>query len=103
MPASPRVRAAQGLSPPTSVLQPNPTAAPASDEPAAKRPATRESIQMVQTGFRPMTLLELTAGFHQLNSQVHREEDFTVNIHGAVDTNALLLVEAMARIQRIEG
>ena len=92
MPASPRVfRAAQGLSAPPLLLQPNPTAIPASDETAAKRSATRESIQMVQAGFRPMTLEEITDGFHQFHSQVHREDAFTMHLHGAIDTNALLI------------
>ena len=72
--------------------------ATASDESAPKRPVTRDSIQVIQAGFIPMTIDDLTTGFHQLSIRVLREEEFTQGIHGAVDINAQLLAEVMARV-----
>ena len=44
--------------------------------PAPKRPATRDSMQIVQSGFHSMTLDDLTTAVHQLDSRVDRGLQF---------------------------
>ena len=56
--------------------------------PSAKRPANRDSIQVVHTGERPLTLDELTAGFYSLLRRVEKEEAFTDVLKDTVIQNA---------------
>ena len=47
---------------------------PSGMTPAAKRPMDRANIQVAQTGERPLTHEELTAGFYALSRKLETEE-----------------------------
>ena len=119
---SERAAAGTGLTPPPSLNQPHPSMAPTATQseaptgahtprtragptggtPQAKRPMTRESVQISETGQRLMSVEDLSAGFHNLHNRMEREGIFTQTMHAAVDHNAQLLDHLLQRIQTIE-
>ena len=65
--------------------------------PVTKRPLNRESIQVANTGERPLSHDELTSGFYALLRRADREEAFTLQLSQCVTENAGILSEVGKR------
>ena len=90
-PMVPPAAGAQGVSEPM---------APAS--PAPKRPRQREQAAAPAMA-QDVTLPQLVTEVAELHARFARDEVFVTGIHGAVDQNAVILTEVLARLATVEA
>ena len=88
-----------GLAPTTPALSPMGTH-PTSPKP--KRPVNRDTIQIAAHGMRPMNNDDLSAVFYQLNQKIEQEMKYTHQLGEAVDSNAIILGQIVARVGGLE-
>ena len=74
--------------------------APAS--PAPKRPRQREEAAAPAMA-QDVTLPQLVSEVAELHARFARDEVFVTGIHGAVDQNAIILTEVLARLATVEA
>ena len=76
---------------------------PTGASPTAKRPLDRASIQVSQSGFRPMSNEDLAQGFMNLHAGAERDAKWTQSIAESVHGNAELLNALIERVNNIEA
>ena len=82
--------------PAPSPMGPDPT------PPEPKKPVNRDTIQIAAYGMRPMNTDDLSAGFYQLSQKVEQEMKYTQQLGEAVDSNAIILGQIVARVRGLE-
>ena len=75
---------------------------PDPSSPLPKRPANRESFPVAMSSASNMSNADLSQGFTQLSGRFEQECVFTQNLYSAVDANAVVLQQIVAKVRAIE-
>ena len=84
---------------------PSPVPTPVGGDPRSpepKRPASRDSIPLAQSSANVMGNADLSQGFMQLGTKFEQECQFTQGVYQAVDANAIVLQQVVAKLRELE-
>ena len=84
---------------------PSPVPTPVGGDPRSpepKRPASRDSIPLAQSSASVMNNADLSQGFTQLSTKFEQECQFTQGVYQAVDANAIVLQQIVAKFRELE-